>query len=139
MDAVILLIPIALLLWLVLRGRKQQRAVSDLQASLAVGQRVMTASGLYGTVVEVGDTTVDLEPAPGVRMTWARAAVARVVEPTTAVAGDGATGGAGTLSTTSTSSTTTSTTEPSALPPADGGTAPGAAGTSAEAPERRDR
>ncbi|PWJ53535.1 preprotein translocase subunit YajC [Quadrisphaera granulorum] len=133
MDAVILLIPIALLLWLILRGRKQQRAVSDLQASLAVGQRVMTASGLYGTVVEVGDTTVDLEPSPGVRMTWARAAVARVVDPVDAApSADSAK-----------QATITSTTDPSAPPTADGGThgdtAPGAAGTSSEAPERHDR
>ncbi|TNM64467.1 preprotein translocase subunit YajC [Streptomyces sp. NP160] len=124
MDALILLLPIALLLFLILRGRKQQRAVSDLQSTLAVGQRVMTASGLYGTVVELGDTTVDLETSPGVRLTWARAAVARVVD--TPGADDGAT-------------STTSTTDPEALPPAAGGTAPGAAGPSAEAPERHDR
>ncbi|MBC3761929.1 preprotein translocase subunit YajC [Quadrisphaera oryzae] len=117
MDALILLLPIALLLFLILRGRKQQRSVSDLQASLAVGQRVMTASGLYGTVVDVTDTTVDLEPSPGVRLTWARAAVARVVD----------------------EPSTTSPTEPEALPPVSGGTAPGAAGTADEAPERHDR
>lgn len=129
MDALILLLPIALLLFLILRGRKQQRSVSDLQSSLAVGQRVMTASGLYGTVVEVSDTTVDLEPSPGVRMTWARAAVARVVDPVVASPADGADGTPG----------STATTEPSALPPVDGGTAPGAAGTPGEAPERHDR
>lgn len=126
MDALILLLPIALLLFLILRGRKQQRAVSDLQSTLAVGQRVMTASGLYGTVVELGDTTVDLEPSPGVRLTWARAAVARVVDAPESTLGAG--GAAG-----------TSSTEPSALPPVTGGTAPGAAGTADEAPERHDR
>ena len=80
MDALILLLPVLLLLWLVLRGRKQQRAVSDMQSTLAVGQRVMTTSGLYARIVEVGDTTIDLEVADGVRTTWARAAVARKVE-----------------------------------------------------------
>ncbi|MBF5083707.1 preprotein translocase subunit YajC [Quadrisphaera sp. INWT6] len=75
MDALILLLPVLLLLWLVLRGRKQQRAVSDMQSTLAVGQRVMTTSGLYARIVEVGDTTIDLEVADGVRTTWARAAV----------------------------------------------------------------
>ncbi|MEH3075958.1 MAG: preprotein translocase subunit YajC [Quadrisphaera sp.] len=125
MDALILLLPIALLLFLILRGRKQQRSVADLQSSLAVGQRVMTASGLYGTVLEVTDTTVDLEPSPGVRMTWARAAVARVVDAPVKDA-DGAT-----------SSDPSSAS--AALPPVDGGTAPGAAGTAGDAPERHDR
>lgn len=92
MDAVILLIPVLLLLWLVLRSRKQQRAASDFQSSLAPGQRVMTSSGLHARVVEVTDTTVVLEPTEGVRTTWARAAVARVVpEP---VPADGTSDGA---------------------------------------------
>ncbi|HET9257041.1 MAG TPA: preprotein translocase subunit YajC [Pseudonocardiaceae bacterium] len=64
---------------LILNTRRQKRAMADaqrLQDSLTSGDRVMTTSGLYGTVVGVQDkTTVDLEIAPGVRTTWLRAAI----------------------------------------------------------------
>lgn len=79
MDILILLLPLALLFFIMSRGRKQQRALAELQSSLAPGQRVITTAGLHATVVEVGDTTVVLEPAPGLRTTWARQAVARTV------------------------------------------------------------
>ena len=118
MDALILLLPVLLLLWLVLRGRKQQRAVADMQSTRAVGQRVMTTSGLYARIVEVGHTTIDLEVADGVRTTWARAAVARKVEDAVA---------------TDPSEQTTRTTPGTAA--ADGG----ATGGLAEAPERPER
>ena len=59
-------------------SRRQRRAAQQqqqLQNSLAVGDRVMTTSGLYGTIVAVDDNTMDLEIAPGVETTWLRAAV----------------------------------------------------------------
>ena len=59
-------------------SRRQRRAVQqqqELQNSLNVGDRVMTTSGLYGTIVATDDTTIDLEIAPGVETTWLRAAV----------------------------------------------------------------
>jgi preprotein translocase subunit YajC len=59
-------------------SRRQRRAAQqqqELQNSLGVGDRVMTTSGLYGTIVSADDTSVDLEIAPGVETTWLRAAV----------------------------------------------------------------
>ena len=59
-------------------SRRQRRAVQQqqqLQNSLAVGDRVMTTSGLYGTIVSADDDTIDLEISPGVETTWLRAAV----------------------------------------------------------------
>jgi preprotein translocase subunit YajC len=59
-------------------SRRQRRAVQQqqqLQNSLNVGDRVMTTSGMYGTIVATDDTTIDLEIAPGVETTWLRAAV----------------------------------------------------------------
>ena len=74
-----LLLIAALALPLVLGSRRQKRAMAEaqrLQESLAVGDRVMTTSGLHATVVSTSDeSTVDLEIAPGVRTTWVRAAV----------------------------------------------------------------
>ena len=65
-------------------SRRQRRAVQQqqqLQNSLAIGDRVMTTSGLYGTIIASDDTTVDLEIAPGVETTWLRAAVREKVSP----------------------------------------------------------
>ena len=73
------------LFWLLLvrPARKRQQQFADLQASLAVGQRVMTTSGIYGELVEVGDDTVGLRIAAATDITLARAAIARVLEPST--------------------------------------------------------
>jgi preprotein translocase subunit YajC len=64
---------------LILNSRRQKRAIAEaqrLQSSLTEGDRVMTTSGLHGTVVGSSDeTTIDLEIAPGVRTTWLRAAI----------------------------------------------------------------
>ena len=62
-----------------MNSRRQKRAIADaqrLQHSLANGDRVVTTSGLHGTVVaSAEETTVDLEIAPGVRTRWLRAAI----------------------------------------------------------------
>ncbi|TDQ01308.1 preprotein translocase subunit YajC [Labedaea rhizosphaerae] len=67
-------------------SRKQKRtmqAQQDLQSSLTIGDRVMTTSGLYGTVVNTDDdSTIDIEIAPGMTTTWLRAAVREKVDPT---------------------------------------------------------
>ncbi|GAB3157588.1 preprotein translocase subunit YajC [Amycolatopsis sp. NPDC004378] len=84
-----LLLPLLLVLVLAVplvmstrKQKKQQAAQQDLQNSLAAGDRVMTTSGLYGTVADAsGDTTIDIEIAPGVVTTWLRLAVREKVEP----------------------------------------------------------
>jgi preprotein translocase subunit YajC len=70
---------------LFLSARKQKRAMQDMQQmqnSLGPGDRVMTTSGLYGTVVDTAEDTIDLEVAPGMVTTWVRAAVREKVNPT---------------------------------------------------------
>ena len=66
-------------------SRKQKRAAQEqqkLQNSITDGDRVMTTSGLYGTVADAsGDTTIDIEIAPGVVTTWLRQAVREKVAP----------------------------------------------------------
>jgi len=84
-----LLLPLLLVLVLAVplvmstrKQKKQQAAQQELQSSLAPGDRVMTTSGLYGTVADAsGDTTIDIEIAPGVVTTWLRLAVREKVEP----------------------------------------------------------
>ncbi|TWP52355.1 preprotein translocase subunit YajC [Lentzea tibetensis] len=64
---------------LFLSARKQKRAMAEqqqLQNSLEAGDRVMTTSGLYGTIADASDdTTIDIEIADGVVTTWLRAAI----------------------------------------------------------------
>ncbi|WP_020672600.1 preprotein translocase subunit YajC [Amycolatopsis nigrescens] len=70
---------------LVMGTRKQKRAAAEqqqLQAGLTEGDRVMTTSGLYGTVADTSnETTIDIEIAPGVVTTWLRQAVREKVNP----------------------------------------------------------
>ena len=61
--------------------RTMQARAQALQESLTVGTPVMTTSGLHGTVVALGDTTVDLQIAPGVVVTFVRQAVLEVRRP----------------------------------------------------------
>lgn len=87
------LLPLLLLVvafyFLVIRpGRNRQRQAANLQSSLAVGQEVMTSSGLYGRIIALEDDAVVLETSPGVTMRWAKAAVARVVTPVDAPPAD---------------------------------------------------
>jgi preprotein translocase subunit YajC len=66
------------------KKRVQERAQA-LQDSLDIGTPVMTTSGLHGSVAAIGDKTIDLQIAPGVVVTFARAAILEVrkpVEPT---------------------------------------------------------
>lgn len=64
--------------------KKQKRtaaATKQMHDSLVPGARVMTTSGLHGTVTAIADDTIELEIAPGLRTTWVRAAVREIVVP----------------------------------------------------------
>ncbi|MGZ3143603.1 preprotein translocase subunit YajC [Lentzea chajnantorensis] len=64
---------------LFLSARKQKRAMAEqqkLQNELQPGDKVMTTSGLYGTVADSShDTTIDIEISEGVVTRWLRAAI----------------------------------------------------------------
>ncbi len=80
-SSILFLVIIAAAFWfLVIRPtRKRQAQSRRLQDSLDVGQQVMLTSGIYGEVIELGDTTVLVEVAEGVEITVHRQAVAEVV------------------------------------------------------------
>lgn len=93
MDPAQLLLLVALLVafWaLVLRpATRRQKQLARLQEGLRVGQRVMLASGLFGTISSLTDERAQVEIAPGVDVEVMRAAVTSVEsgdadEPTTA-------------------------------------------------------
>ncbi|MBF6170259.1 preprotein translocase subunit YajC [Nocardia blacklockiae] len=78
MELLFPLLLVALLVPMFLGVRRQKREaekVASMQEALKIGDRVTTTSGLYGTVVDADETTVDLEIAEDVVTTWLRAAV----------------------------------------------------------------
>lgn len=64
------------------RTRKQQREAAEFRNNLTVGTKVMTASGMIGTVLDVDDETdqVTIESFPGSPTTWLRAAISKKIE-----------------------------------------------------------
>ena len=56
-------------------SRKRQKKVQEFQASLKVGDRVITTGGIYGQVTRVADASVQIQVADKVRIEVARAAV----------------------------------------------------------------
>jgi preprotein translocase subunit YajC len=78
-----LLLPLLLLavFWFILirPQQKQRREIAEVQSNLAPGARVMTGSGLIGTIVSVEADEVVLEVAPGVTNRYVRRAIMRVL------------------------------------------------------------
>ena len=73
-------LPFALILgifyFLILQPMKnRQKKVQEFQNSLAVGDRVVTTSGIYGQVTKLNEKTVQLQIADKVRVEIARAAI----------------------------------------------------------------
>ena len=66
--------------WLlfVLPARRRKMSHAAMQDSIAVGDEIITAGGLHGTVKEIEDDTVKVEIATGVVATLDRRAVAAV-------------------------------------------------------------
>jgi preprotein translocase subunit YajC len=60
--------------------QKQRRERERMLASLKKGDRVVTTSGLYGTITALTDHTVTLRVADQVKLEFERSAVGRVVE-----------------------------------------------------------
>ena len=55
--------------------RKRQKKVAEFQAGLKVGDRVITTSGIYGSITRLNDTSVQVQIADKVRIEVARASV----------------------------------------------------------------
>ncbi len=79
-----LLLPLALLaafFWFVSRSQRRQRQrQAAVVAALKPGTRVITSSGLAGTVESVDDEFVVLEVAPGVSLRFVRQAIGQVLD-----------------------------------------------------------
>lgn len=78
-NIVILLAMVAIFFFIVLRPAQQRKKrFQQIQSALEPGKRVMLTSGIHGTLLEVGDQTVELEITPGTVITVARQAIAQV-------------------------------------------------------------
>jgi preprotein translocase subunit YajC len=71
----VLLLPFLLLIFIVFSQRRRAQQVQALQASLAVGDEVVTTSGLYGTIVALDDTVVTLDAGSGSTLRYDRRAI----------------------------------------------------------------
>ena len=93
---IILLALLALMLFVLpARQRKRMQAQTQaMQESLTISTPVMTTRGLHGTVAALGETTVDLQIAAGVVVTFARPAIMEIRKPAQIVGEDGTDSGA---------------------------------------------
>ena len=82
MEAVLFLLPLALLWVLMIRPQQQRvRQAREMAASLDVGDEVVTAGGIYGTVTDAEGDILSVEVAPGVVLRVLRGAIAQRVGP----------------------------------------------------------
>jgi preprotein translocase subunit YajC len=77
----LVILVLAFLLLVIRPARANRRQFQQLQTTLAPGQQVMLASGIFGEVVTIGDETIELRIAPQTVVTVNRHAVSRIVTP----------------------------------------------------------
>jgi preprotein translocase subunit YajC len=71
----------AIFYFLMIRPQQRQKAERErMLRAIKRGDRVVTTSGLYGTVTNLSDTTVTLRVADQVKLDFERGAIGRVVE-----------------------------------------------------------
>ena len=84
MDLIIFpLLMVGMYLLLVRPQQKRLKAQRELIASVAVGDEVVTAGGIIGTVRVLTDDRIFLEVADGVELRVLRGAISRTIEPAT--------------------------------------------------------
>lgn len=71
---------VAVFYLLIIRPQQQrQKAAAKLQSELSIGDEVMLTSGIFGTVVGIGDDHLMVAVAPGTEVKVAKGAVGAVV------------------------------------------------------------
>jgi preprotein translocase subunit YajC len=71
------------LMWalLILPQQRRMRQHQEVVASLEVGDEIVTAGGLYGTITSVDEETLAVEVAPGIVLRVLRSAVSQRIAP----------------------------------------------------------
>lgn len=79
-SIILIVVMIIAFYFLIMRPqRKRQQQQMEMMNAIEPGSRVVTTTGIYATVVAVGDKQIVLETAPGNRVTMMKQAVGRVV------------------------------------------------------------
>jgi preprotein translocase subunit YajC len=77
---VLMLIMIAVLAIMSYRGTaKRKKRFENMHQDLKVGQKIVTATGIYGTIKNVSEETVDIEIKSGAVMTVSRFTIAEII------------------------------------------------------------
>ncbi len=81
MIYLILIVGLLVAMWMLLirPQRRRQMQQQDLLGNLAVGDEVVTAGGLYGSVEAIEDEEIQLEIAPGTVVRVAKRAIAAIM------------------------------------------------------------
>ena len=79
-NPLVQLVPFALVLGIfyfiiLLPMRRKQKKVQEFLAALKVNDRIVTTSGIYGTITKISDLSVQLQIADKVRIEVAKAAI----------------------------------------------------------------
>jgi preprotein translocase subunit YajC len=77
---VFMALAIVAMLFMSSRARKRQAEATAFRTTLQAGQRVMTTSGMFGTVVGVDGDKVTLATSGGQESEWLLAAIAKLVD-----------------------------------------------------------
>jgi preprotein translocase subunit YajC len=72
---IFLLLIVAMIVWMFTQQSRQQKQKRQMQASIAVGDRVVTVGGIVGTVRTVEDRGFQLEVADGVTLFVTKSAI----------------------------------------------------------------
>ena len=64
---------------LIRQGRKKQKARKEMLGAMKKGDKVMTSSGLFGSVAQIQEDLVVLQVADGVRLKFSRSAIQSVI------------------------------------------------------------
>jgi preprotein translocase subunit YajC len=75
----IALMVVAFYLLILRPQKKRQQSIQQTLSSLGPGSRVLLGSGLFGTIIAIGDRQAVLEISPGVELTVLKQAIVRTV------------------------------------------------------------
>jgi preprotein translocase subunit YajC len=64
--------------WIFISGRNRKKTAEKLRLEVVKGAEVMLTSGIFGKILSVKDDRVELETAPGQKLTVAIGAVSRI-------------------------------------------------------------
>lgn len=80
--SLLLLLALPVVLYLMMRSQRRKASQQQtVQQGAEVGDEIMTTAGMFGTIVDEDEDagTVEVEIAPGTRVTMIRGAIARII------------------------------------------------------------